>query len=186
MITFNEFYRYCEDKTIVIVGNSRKLIKNPLGEFIDSHEIVLRMNHGVPHERYWRYVGKKTHIWAVAFRDTITQAEIYPLYKPRYVLWLTIDKSHIHPDLLEDMYIADDNFYRGVQEKINGERPSLGCMAVHFFINEIKYKKLDVVGFDFFKSPDYFRSKICKDIHNPDEEEKYITSLCKEKGVEIL
>lgn len=55
---------------IIIVGNSSIVLKKEMGEKIDSFNTIVRCNAFVT-DRYEKYIGKKTHIWAIngAFKN---------------------------------------------------------------------------------------------------------------------
>lgn len=59
------------DKTICVVGNSPQTLNQKLGEFIDSHHIVIRFNSFRAGGIYRDDFGHKTDIWvrATRFRD---------------------------------------------------------------------------------------------------------------------
>ena len=56
-----------KNKNIVLVGNSVEILNYEKGEFIDSHDIVIRMGRGVPRPRHYEAIGKRTDLWATGF-----------------------------------------------------------------------------------------------------------------------
>ena len=178
MITLQELKDFCSRKDMVIVGNSNCLLKNKnMGDFINSHSVVLRMNFGVPTKEYEQFVGTKTHLWAMALKSKEKQLEYKRLFNPKYILWLTKDKSFISPEVTENLYKANDNFYIELQERLGWERPSTGCQVVYFCHTQLQPKSINIVGFDFFKSPDFFEKDINFAVHNNKITKKLIIKL---------
>ncbi len=73
-----------EGKTVALVGNDKAMMKAELGEQIDSHDVVVRMNRGVPNPGLEKRVGSKT--------DIVTAGKIHPLdtftLEPAHIFWL--------------------------------------------------------------------------------------------------
>ena len=74
--------KYCEDKSIIIVGNSTSILNKKLGDFIDSHDIVIRINHGFPRKQFVESTGKKTNIWTFCFWNVQIQKKEYSIFNP--------------------------------------------------------------------------------------------------------
>ena len=55
------------NKKVILVGPSKSLLKNKLGEIIDSYDIVCRMNNGgrpgILTDDYKNIIGSKRNIW---------------------------------------------------------------------------------------------------------------------------
>ena len=56
-----------ENKNVVLVGNSVEILNYKKGEFIDSHDVVIRMGKGLPREKHLLQLGTKVDIWATGF-----------------------------------------------------------------------------------------------------------------------
>ena len=48
-----------ENKNIILVGNSIEIMNYEKGEFIDSHDVVIRMGKGIPRWDRDIHIGKK-------------------------------------------------------------------------------------------------------------------------------
>ena len=55
-----------ENKTVCLVGNSVEILNYNKGEFIDSHDVVIRLGRGIPH-KHSDQIGRKMDIWATGF-----------------------------------------------------------------------------------------------------------------------
>ena len=56
-----------KDKNIILVGNSVEMMFHNYGDFIDGHDIVIRLGKGVPTNNNKKYIGIKTDIWGTGF-----------------------------------------------------------------------------------------------------------------------
>lgn len=167
----NRLIGYCQDKKVLIVGNSLSLFNKPYGEFIDGFDVVVRMGKGYPWPEFKEHVGSKTDVWVLSilranhytdFRGTpyqvlnISQISVYNKEKST----TTISK-HFYED---DFEIYKDYFLMGSISKTRAlikaaygtidvnQRASQGALALAYFTNIIRsYKELHVIGFDFFE-----------------------------------
>ena len=46
MVTLKDLQEYCNNKKIIIVGNSSRLLDGPNRQLIDNYDIVVRINRG--------------------------------------------------------------------------------------------------------------------------------------------
>ena len=51
--------------SVIIVGNSPAILEKEMGDFIDSHDVVIRLNRCVT-EGFEKYIGSKIDIWATS------------------------------------------------------------------------------------------------------------------------
>ena len=184
MITREEFHEYCKDKRIAILGNSRIILKEKLGDHIDSHQIVLRMNMGYPKPDLHSLIGRRTDIWSAAMADQTKQRHFHGLFKDRkFTLWPWYDLSTMIAEIRENTYAFPPAFYKEILGEC-GSIPSSGCLIVNYFIRHIEYEALTVAGFDFFKTPNFHRSEIVTAHHQPRKEEDFMVPVLKKsRGV---
>ena len=59
------------NKNLILVGNSVEILNYEKGEFIDSHDIVIRMGRGIPNpgglEDNVKAIGSKVDVWCTGF-----------------------------------------------------------------------------------------------------------------------
>lgn len=167
----NRLIGYCQDKRVLIVGNSISLFNKPYGEFIDSFDVVVRLGKGHPWPEFKEHLGTKKDVWVLSilranhysdFKGTpyqilnISQISVYD--KKRSTT--TISK-HFYED---DFQIYRDYFVMGDIKKTRAlikiaygkvdveQRASQGALTLAYFTNIIRsYKELHVIGFDFFE-----------------------------------
>lgn len=167
----NRLIGYCQNKRVLIVGNSISLFNKPYGEFIDSFDVVVRMGKGYPWPEFKEHLGSKTDVWVLSilranhyadFKGTpfqvlnISQISVYDSKKNT----TTISK-HFYE---EEFEIYKDYFVMGDIKKTRAlikiaygtvdinQRASQGALTLAYFTNIIRhYKELHVIGFDFFE-----------------------------------
>lgn len=200
MISFEEIQNYCKGKRVLIVGNSGALLKSKKGDIIDSYDIVVRMGHGFPQERYYDHVGKRTDIWVCAYKNIDRMRDDKNKFNPKYIIRNCFP---VVPQGAEKItYFTKDN-----QEQINEIRnilhnstretvrrnPTTGFVSIFLFLNYIKTQsQLDIVGFDFFQTPLNFYEQGRTDkvaphkCHRPDLEKLVIEKLIKNKTIGLI
>ena len=167
----NRLIGYCQNKRVLIVGNSISLFNKPYGEFIDSFDVVVRMGKGYPWPEFKEHLGSKTDVWVLS----ILRANHYPDFKGTPFQVLNISQISVYDSKKntttiskhfyeEEFEIYKDYFVMGDIKKpraliktaygtvdIN-QRASQGALTLAYFTNIIRhYKELHVIGFDFFE-----------------------------------
>lgn len=167
----NRLIGYCQNKRVLIVGNSISLFNKPYGEFIDSFDVVVRMGKGYPWPEFKEHLGGKTDVWVLS----ILRANHYPDFKGTPFQVLNISQISVYDSKKstttiskhfyeEDFEIYKDYFVMGDIKKTRAliktaygtvdinQRASQGALTLAYFTNIIRsYKELHVIGFDFFE-----------------------------------
>ncbi len=167
----NRLIGYCQDKRVLIVGNSISLFNKPYGEFIDSFDVVVRMGKGYPWPEFKEHLGGKTDVWVLS----ILRANHYPDFKGTPYQVLNISQISVYDSKKstttiskhfyeEEFEIYKDYFVMGDIKKTRAliktaygtvdinQRASQGALTLAYFTNIIRsYKELHVIGFDFFE-----------------------------------
>ena len=73
MVTLKDLQEYCNNKKIIIVGNSSRLLDGPNRQLIDNYDIVVRINRGyMGNNQYYNdLIGYKTHIVSIGVQSAI-------------------------------------------------------------------------------------------------------------------
>jgi hypothetical protein len=178
----NKFIKYFENKTIAVVGNAESIFEKNFGNDIDSHDIVVRFNKG--YIKNENSQGRKTDIWASSlYIDEINLKKIFPDIK--YVIWLSPKLSLIKKysfKFFRKMTIYPLYKWYSLYNKIARNRPTSGAMLLDYLIKSTKYKKIDIYGFDFFKTNTFYNELKLEQLksktpHNFFDEKQYILSL---------
>lgn len=167
----NRLIGYCQDKKVIIVGNSISLFNKPYGEFIDSFDVVVRLGKGYPWPEFKEHLGSKVNVWVLS----ILRANHYNEYKNVPFQVLNISQISVYDSSRntttiskhfyeEDFEIYKDYFLMGDLKRTKGlikaaygiidinQRASQGVLTLSYFTNIIRsYKELHVIGFDFFE-----------------------------------
>jgi hypothetical protein len=143
------------NKNIIFVGNSVEILQHKHGEWIDSHDIVVRFGKGYPTEDKWESIGSRTDIWISGFLRSKHQV-YYPnsiklLNRARVDLdsdvsrhkigndWITMFSDYELKTIYEEFGIKNNDFH--------AKRPSNGFISILFFTRMVDvWKKLSLIG----------------------------------------
>lgn len=145
--------RLLKGKTVAIVGNSEKILKEKHGQEIESHDIIIRFNKGFPHANP-EALGKRTDILFLAC--TLSNIEL-KLFNATY----TVKRSNLCQNVCNFNLSKVDRYLL----KQGNSQASTGFIAINFALNS-DCKSIDLYGFDFFKSPTYYNPEGYKTLHN--------------------
>lgn len=167
----NRLIGYCQDKRVLIVGNSVSMFNEPRGDFIDSFDVVVRLGKGYPWPEFKDYLGTKADVWVLStlrashwpdFKGTpyqvlnISQMSIYDSQKPN----TSVSKFFFEDgfELYKDYFLMGNiretkALIKSAYGDVNiQKRASQGVLTLAYFTNIIRsYKELHVYGFDFFE-----------------------------------
>jgi hypothetical protein len=134
-------------KTVALVGNSRALAERDYGPEIDSSDIVIRCNRAPIMSR--KSHGARTDWIATSIPFS---PDLLTLKGASHVLWMSRRQERLPAWMLRftGLYRHSPAEY-GRLEKMVGSRPSTGFMVIELLLSS-ECTKLDLYGFDFFKS----------------------------------
>lgn len=175
----------CDNKNIIIVGNSSNILNSNKGSYIDSHDIVVRINHALPLKPHLApHIGTKINGYCVGISRAVIVKRI--LDKHENLLKFAL-RLNYHGETFDSpiTYFGTRSDYDELQKYFGKYKPSTGSLAINFFTKYINYNKLNIIGFDFFKSDNTSKrnelgSFLYKD-HNPTLERKFIESTVNTK-----
>lgn len=150
MVELTEIQKFCKGKTIIVVGNSSRLLNDNHGNLIDSYDIVVRINRGYQQSSlYSQMIGNKTTILSVGIKSAVSALRIIGRNKLDYILSPIIWSEKLNLPNTYNVTVKDYNTLKTVANVI---KPSTGISTYNFFNNLNNFKRLDLIGFDFFKS----------------------------------
>ncbi len=156
------------DKNIVLVGNSVEMLNYEHGEFIDSHDTVIRMGRGIPNpdglEDNKKAIGTKTDVWVTGFlRENMIKhphiKKIPHTLLNRTRMYMAVPREPYHLTEYTTMFtdnqilrIYDEFGFIDTNDKTNPKygRPSNGFITLLYLTRKCSYKSLTLIGFDFF------------------------------------
>jgi len=136
----DKLIRTIENKEIIFVGNSIEILQHKKGEWIDSHDIVVRFGKGMPTPDKYESIGQRTDIWISGFLRSKHQV-YYPmalklLNRARVDLdsdvsrhkvgkdWITMFTDDELKSIYEEFGIKNNDFH--------AKRPSNGFISILF------------------------------------------------------
>lgn len=196
--------RPTSDEKVIIIGNSPTVLEEENGDFIDSHDIVIRINH-CPVEGYEKFIGKKIDIWSTT-KNSIFKDKFYPedFSKLKYVWHRTGRtklrssipdfpeiKSHIMfktPDFVRNFgNLVDENWYLTGTD----QEPCTGLLTI--LTSTLFYSDVTITGFTFYEEKNidpsidysYYRKDQAKHGYHPEDEHWNLASKLGFTGVEV-
>lgn len=165
-----------ENKSVALVGNAQSLFDLKLGEEIDSHEVVVRLNKAAMLINRFdaeKSHGKRTDVWIFW-----SVQEYHKYFKDHP----TIKKMHAghqfrqNNKIKEVDFIYPDHLYTELK-KVAGPRknPTTGFIAIDYVLH-CEPSSLSIYGFDWKETPthtDPHRKAEKKCPHNYDVERNY-------------
>jgi len=159
MVQLQELRDYCFGKNIIIVGNSSRILQGNYGRIIDGYEIIVRINRGYQrgNSLYDNHIGSKTHILSLGIKSETFASQVVAGNVVDYIL-----SPIIYSDRLPYSNVCNVSHeeYKTLKEKIGGHKPSTGIATYNFFNELGGFKRLDLIGFDFFESSGPHRNQL--------------------------
>lgn len=162
-------------RKIAVVGNAQSLFNQGLGEKIESHDIIIRLNHGWVHDR--ENQGKRTDMLATTAK--VPENTIRAKFKPDALLWLSpyAKVPGYSKELIRCTHFLTrrrwHSVYRSLDEKA---RPSTGFILLWWLNSAVDFRALGIFGFDFGRTPTYYTGERAAPVHDFRLEEKVIGS----------
>jgi lipopolysaccharide biosynthesis glycosyltransferase len=171
MLKYNDFSGlvnlkdWMHNSSVAIVGNASSILEHNYGKEIDSHDIVIRFNKGFPSSK----TGFKTSM--VFLACTLTPAEL-----ERYAGAFLIKRSALCDNKCDFNVLSEDRFFLRqdktdimILQRKSHCQASTGFIAINFALS-CNPRKIDLYGFDFFKTDTYYNPKGYQTMHNGDKE----------------
>jgi len=149
------------NKSIIVVGNGGSIKDKEYGEVIDSHDVVIKFNHGaVLGQDDPIHFGKKCTVWVYAMCNENLCRRRWREFKTKPDYSLRGGTKHVSGLEHSILYTYDsEGLYKelGIHKRLY---PSTGMVIIYYIINNIKYKSLDIAGFDGFKTSNFYEKVI--------------------------
>ena len=181
MYELKDIQEYLKDKSIVLLGNANSIFNNK--KDIDSFEIVCRCNWSYPDlyeptfniDDYKDYIGTRTDVLFTSGKAMATE-KLLTIIKPKVIVRTRGSMTNMTTYMLKNSMYWGERIWSPWCIEIDFS-PTTGCLALHFLMEEIKFKSLTLYGFDFFATYDHTEPSrtIITHGHNPEKEKQYIT-----------
>lgn len=153
-------------KNVVIVGPAGYMVGQGLGEYIDSFDVIVRVNHALPIALPEDYGSRTTVLYHILSRRnhnadgklTVTQEEVES-WDCEWVVSRHESRSSriraVGPFLQGRKWTAmDHEFFFKVRKEVGRLAPNTGVSAIAHLLQS-QLKSLHVLGFDFYRSGVY-------------------------------
>ena len=180
------------NKKVILVGPSGSLLKNKLGEKIDSYDVVCRMNHaGRPeifkNNKYRNYIGNKKNIWFLNQQGRFRI--MYPDLYDQFIVFRENDEFQLKCEKLHKEF-------NNISKKL-----TCGQLSIIWLLE--RYPYITICGMDGFKGGHFYKDEFKafkrlnqdendklvasgKGAHDPHREQEYRDYLIKEGKIKIL
>ena len=158
-------------KSVALVGNSIKLLDAGLGDEIDSHDVVIRMNRGLPNA--YDSIGSKTTIWTVG--------RYWPDLEPpkdcELIMWMKLTQLGV-----SDYYRAKQHWARTTEIQwwshadeqaatdFVGAPPGTGIRLLWWLKSFGTPRAVQTYGMDCWKAVSHWSGQLNAPAHDPDLE----------------
>lgn len=204
---------FLDGKSIAIVGGADSVFKEKNGSYIDSFDVVIRINRGIDNlVGNSEYLGTKTDIlFHGLHEDPINgcgpvRPKFWKERGVKKVIFPLIDvpgesellKTYVSRGKGElPLMQITSTIFRQIENDLLGHRTTTGFAAI-YLASKQKYSKLFITGFTFFRTPHqkgYNDSVLIEEVreniksrnfHNPEVEFKYfVEHILKLDSIEI-
>ena len=168
--TETEYLQTLLNKNVIIVGPAGYLQGKGMGKWIDSFDVVVRINHAVPvafPDDYGTRTDVLYHILshrnaAQMSKKLIDREEVLE-WKKAGVKWLVSRHSSISKRIQQVAHILDSvipwccmhhTFYEKARRTIGEKSPNTGIAAIMHLLS-VQIRSLTIIGFDLYASGVY-------------------------------
>lgn len=165
---------HLSDKKVAVVGNASSLLLHEFGAAIDTHDIVVRMNRGVPRDALSQ--GTRTDL--IVFSVFPLVSDIYQRFNAKAFMWMSPKRrDEITPamQIPPNMTFYDVNRWQALS-RVLGSRPSIGAMTLDF-LTAVDPVQVSIFGFDFKRSGTNYQSRQHIGPHDYKAEERFCMEL---------
>lgn len=166
---------YLAGKSVAIVGNASSLLSHAYGDLIDGHDVVVRMNRGVPFDPVAQ--GHKRDIWCFSTIPEIGDA--LERASPRFAIWMS-PRARQHYQDAQGISFYPVDWWKSLRDAL-GARPSVGAMTVDL-ISRSAACAVSVLGFDFKASGTFYTAQQHVGPHDYRAESRYVLGMIEERS----
>ena len=158
MVDLKNIKDFCNNRKIIIVGNSSRILQGSYGTLVDNYEIVVRINRGYqPNDLYRNFLGSKTTILSLGVKSQTFATRIVLGNNVTYILCPIIYSDRL--SYINTHHVEKEE-YQLLKQELGGTKPSTGIATFNFFNQLNNFERLDLIGFDFFESSGPHRNQL--------------------------
>lgn len=166
-----------DGKSVALVGNATSILKHDLGAKIDSHEVVIRMNLGLPGRLPPRSIGTRTSVWLAGrywkgVEPKVDLCVFMKLTKLGDVEWdQFVDSIPPFPLVRWERSLEDEC------RAFVGADPGTGIRALWWLKKRASPASVNVFGMDCWRTPSHWSGKMNTPNHKPALEREALEKL---------
>jgi hypothetical protein len=167
--------------TIIVVGNSQGIMQGDVAKpevvsIINDHDIIVRINGGyrAGGDDLASKLGRPANYWSFSHFDYILY-ERWKGFHPN-AIELRLNKRLEYAEM--GGYNGDLKTYNSLISDYGHGRPSTGLITIHY-ITHYCNSELSVIGFDFFKTNNWYTQTCGAPCHDWQREKEYVSSMSK-------
>jgi len=157
---------------VAIVGNAQSIFHQGLGEEIDGHDAIVRMNHGVI--RSPDHQGSRTEVLCVA--APMSRDYVLKEFGAPALIHTSAHRTKIRWSLLygyPELYFAPRCFWEGLKRDLKAP-PSTGLMAIEVVSTFFSPRDITLYGFDWMSTKSFYHDDVLIRWHDWDAEAKHV------------
>lgn len=168
-----------KDCSVALVGNSERILRDKPGARIDRHDVVVRINRGLPSLIDSEAIGSRTTIWATAKHWSDAKApddclglvwmKLTPMGKAQLPLF---QRAHPKRFVYEWPQVYEDECREFV-----GADPGTGIRLLWWLKTKAKPRSVSVYGMDCWDEPSHWSKKKNTPNHIPQLEREAMLRL---------
>jgi len=167
----------CRERSVALVGNAQSLLSSTCGVEIDSHDVVVRMNHGFVQSTVAAQ-GARTDI--VALAAAVPALRLARRARNARLLWCSPEVKELSYGHLalsrRRLAFAPRSVGERLSLQLGGARPSTGLLMVALLL-DAEPARLRLFGFDWKRTRTFYRDKLTLNGHDWDGERRLILGL---------
>ena len=168
-----------EGHSVALVGNSQKILKEKPGRLIDNHDVVIRINRGLPKFFDAESIGSRTTIWATAkyWKDCAPPSDCSA------TLWMKLTPlGQQHLKLMQSVVKPDELFGWTTDletecREFVGADPGTGIRLLWWLKTKTRARSVSCYGMDCWEAPSHWSGRKNTPNHSPDLERAAMLKL---------
>lgn len=166
---FSKYFGECP--SVAVIGNSANVLNEELGRYIDSYDVVCRMNN-YQIEQYELFIGKKTDLYVTSLfnrplktteelrRQSVKTVFVSRPMSAKYAYNVALGemlKNYPKIKGMDPSFVSEavfDELYDHLQIKNenSGKNPTSGLTFLYTLLKNVELGDVFIAGFDFFAS----------------------------------
>jgi hypothetical protein len=166
---------YLDGKSVAIVGNASSLLHHDCGAAIDGHDVVVRMNKGIPVNPAAQ--GRR---WDICCFSTMPEiGDLLQKISPRFAVWMSPRARRKYERAPKLCFYPLDH-WQALHDRL-GQRPSVGAMTIDL-VSRSAARTASVYGFDFKASGTFYTPDQHIGPHDYRAESRYVLDLSAQRS----